>query len=160
MFFRALLAFLILPGVAALLVPPLLVAFDPWKSEFMWQGCIVMLIGLGILLWCVRDFHVLGMGTLAPWDPPKHLVVAGLYRHMRNPMYAGVLTLVTGWSVLFASPMLGIYAVVLAIGFHIRVLINEEPWLASQFGNDWSQYCSNVNRWLPRIKPWSVGSEG
>jgi protein-S-isoprenylcysteine O-methyltransferase Ste14 len=66
-----------------------------------------------VLLWCVRDFYVSGRGTLAPWDPPKHLVVVGLYRFTRNPMYIGVLMVVGGWGLRAGSPVLGMYLVVL-----------------------------------------------
>jgi len=106
------------------------------------------------LLWCVRDFYLSGKGTLAPWDPPKNLVIIGLYRHARNPMYIGVLMLVSGWSAVLSSPLLLLYTIALAIGFHIRVIIHEEPWLRSTFGDEWIIYSKNVNRWLPRLKPW------
>jgi len=157
-FARALLAFLVLPGVVAFVVPPVLAAIDPWSAGILLPGAVVMLVGLGWLLWCVRDFYVSGKGTLAPWDPPKKLVVVGLYRHVRNPMYVGVLTLVAGWALLLASPVLLGYALILAVGFHVRVLMNEEPWLESRFGADWRQYRSEVRRWLPRLAPWRGGS--
>ena len=117
-----------------------------------------MVAGLVLLLWCVRDFYVRGKGTLAPWDPPQNLVVVGLYRYMRNPMYVGVLTLVGGWVLTVGSFLVALYAVVLAIAFHIRVVVNEEPWLRSQFGDDWARYSANVPRWVPRLKPWGGGS--
>jgi protein-S-isoprenylcysteine O-methyltransferase Ste14 len=144
MFIRALFAFLVLPGVAAIMVPAVLGGFDPWRASGFWQGSAVMLLGAVLLLCCVRDFYISGKGTLAPWDPPKRLVVVGLYRYVRNPMYVGVLTLVAGWAIVFASPLLVIYALFLAISFHIQVIVQEEPWLRSQFGNDWSTYCANV----------------
>lgn len=149
-------AFLVLPGVAAFVLPPLLASLDGWRAGVLWYGVPVMLLGLVVLLWCVRDFYVSGSGTLAPWDPPKNLVVVGLYRHVRNPMYVGVLTLVAGWSILLASPVLALYTVILAIGFHIRVTVSEEPWLQSRFGNEWARYSVNVRRWLPRLHPWSA----
>ena len=146
-----------MPGVAAFVLPPLLASLDGWRAGvLLWYGAPVMLLGLVVLLWCVRDFYVSGRGTLAPWDPPKNLVVVGLYRHVRNPMYVGVLTLVAGWSILLASPVLALYTVVLAIGFHIRVTASEEPWLQSRFGNEWARYSVNVRRWLPRPDPWSA----
>jgi len=151
---RALLAFLALPGVVAFVVPPILAWVDPWRAGAILPGALVMLVGLGWLLWCVRDFYVSGKGTLAPWDPPKRLVVVGLYRHVRNPMYVGVLTLVAGWALLLASPLILGYALVLAVGFHIRVLTHEEPWLESRFGDEWRRYRAEVRRWLPRLAPW------
>ena len=153
MFLRALLAFLALPGVVAFIVPPVLASFDPWRTGVFLPGALVVLLGMVLLFWCVRDFYVSGKGTLAPWEPPTKLVVVGLYRYMRNPMYVGVITLVVGWSVLLTSPVLMCYALVLAIGFHIRVLTHEEPWLESQFGSEWRQYRAEVGRWVPRLTP-------
>lgn len=158
MFLRALLAFLVLPGIVAFIVPPVLALIDPWRTGVFLPGALVMFLGVVLLLWCVRDFYVSGKGTLAPWDPPTKLVVVGLYRHMRNPMYVGVITLVIGWSAVFTSPVLAFYALILAIAFHIRVVTNEEPWLESQFGSEWRQYRAEVDRWLPRLTPWGGGS--
>jgi protein-S-isoprenylcysteine O-methyltransferase Ste14 len=72
-------------------------------------------------------------------------------------MYLGVLTLIVGWAVLLTSPLIICYALVLAVGFHLRVLTYEEPWLARQFGGEWQQYRSHVGRWLPRLTPWNGG---
>lgn len=158
MFWRALLAFLVLPGLAAFIVPPLLASADPWRAGVSPLGALVMLLGIVLLFWCIRDFYVSGKGTLAPWDPPKRLVVIGLFRHVRNPMYVGVITLIAGWAVLLASPVLVCYALLLAVAFHIRVLTHEEPWLESRFGDDWRQYRAHVGRWVPRLSPWCAGS--
>jgi protein-S-isoprenylcysteine O-methyltransferase Ste14 len=155
MFLRALFAFLVLPGTVGGLVPWLILSTDRDRGEGSWAGAGVLLIGLLILLWCVRDFYVTGKGTLAPWDPPKRLVVVGLYRFVRNPMYIGVLTLVAGWSLLAGSSLLAGYAGVLAAGFHLRVSLYEEPTLAQQFGSDWIRYNAAVNRWWPRVRPWA-----
>jgi len=154
MFLRALLAFLILPGLAAFITPPLLARLDPWQGNPVAAGWGVIGLGALLLLWCVRDFYVSGKGTLAPWDPPRKLVVVGLYRFIRNPMYIGVLTLVAGWSLLYASPLLAGYTLALALGFHIRVVAFEEPWLSKQFGDDWQRYRAHVGRWWPRATPW------
>ena len=91
MFLRAVLAFLLLPGVVAFAVPLLLLR--PAGRAFAFTPVAVLVLGSGlvILVWCVRDFYVIGRGTLAPWSPPRQLVVRGLYRFSRNPMYAGVL---------------------------------------------------------------------
>jgi protein-S-isoprenylcysteine O-methyltransferase Ste14 len=96
MFIRALFAFLALPGIVAGLLPALIVASDAQRSSGSGFGWVLIGMGLFLLLWCVRDFFVSGRGTLAPWDPPRHLVVVGLYRFVRNPMYIAVLTLVLG----------------------------------------------------------------
>jgi protein-S-isoprenylcysteine O-methyltransferase Ste14 len=154
LFLRALLSFLLLPGIFAFLLPALLAPGDPRRGQGWEAGAVVMVAGLVVLLWCVRDFYVSGRGTLAPWDPPRHLVVVGLYRFMRNPMYVGVLTFVAGWSLLAGSPRIGAYAAVLALGFHLRVVLFEEPWLARTFGEEWLRYSAGVSRWRPRLTAW------
>jgi protein-S-isoprenylcysteine O-methyltransferase Ste14 len=151
---RAFIAFLALPGVFGFLLPLLIASIDPFRSKGLTSGYVVLAAGAIILLWCVRDFFVSGKGTLAPWDPPKHLVVAGLYCHVRNPMYVGVLVLVMGWALAAGSPAAAIYDVLLAVGFHIRVVTREEPWLSRQFTTQWTGYAAAVPRWRPRIKPW------
>ncbi len=153
MFIRALISFITLPGIVAVIVPPVIAHFDPWSKGQWAPGISVMCIGAFVLLWCVRDFYVSGKGTLAPWDPPQKLVVAGLYRFMRNPMYVGVLLLVLGWSIYFCSPLLVAYTALLALAFHIRVIKHEEPWLRAQFGKQWEIYQQEVSRWLPGLKP-------
>ena len=150
MFIRALMAFLILPCVVAGLIPMLLAYLDPWRGHgFHFSGISVMGLGLLVLLWCVRDFYVSGRGTLAPWDPPKHIVIVGLYRFSRNPMYIGVLTLIGGWVLHAGSPLLVCYLLLSAIVFHLRVIRYEEPWLSKTFGIEWTSYCAITPRWLP-----------
>jgi protein-S-isoprenylcysteine O-methyltransferase Ste14 len=100
------------------------------------------------LLWCVRDFYVSGRGTLAPWDPPRRVVAVGLYRYSRNPMYVGVTLMLLGWATAFAVPGLFVYAAVVAVGFHLRVVLGEEPWLARTHGAEWDEYARRVPRWL------------
>jgi protein-S-isoprenylcysteine O-methyltransferase Ste14 len=151
---RALLSFLALPGLVAFLVPALLARADSRRAEGWSAGAVVLGVGLAVLLWCVRDFYVSGRGTLAPWDPPRRLVIVGLYRFMRNPMYVGVLTVVAGWGLLAGSPLIGAYAVALAVAFHLRVLWYEEPWLDETFGEQWERYSGGVPRWLPRRRAW------
>lgn len=152
MFIRALASFFALPGIFAVILPPVLAYFDPWKKTTWAPGLLAMVIGAAVLLWCVRDFYVIGKGTLAPWDPPKRLVVRGLYRYTRNPMYIGVLVLVLGWCLYYQSPLLALYLILMAVAFHIRVVANEEPWLQAQFGNQWEQYRKAIPRWLPHIR--------
>jgi protein-S-isoprenylcysteine O-methyltransferase Ste14 len=149
MFLRALLAFLALPTVVAGVVPFLIVGRNTHLAKGAPVGIVLVIVGLFLLLWCVRDFYVSGKGTLAPWDPPKHLVRVGLYRLVRNPMYVAVLTLVSGWALMFGSGAIAIYLLILAVGFHLRVLFYEEPWLERQFGQDWEAYSKSVSRWLP-----------
>ena len=144
---RSLAAFLALPGVVALLVPWLLARGAP--GGFSAAGVPPLAVGLALLLWCVRDFHVAGRGTLAPWEPPRRLVVVGLYRHTRNPMYVAVTLVLLGWALGARTAALWLYALGVAIAFHLRVVLGEEPWLARTHGDEWTRYAARVPRWLP-----------
>jgi protein-S-isoprenylcysteine O-methyltransferase Ste14 len=145
---RSLLSFVALPGVVAFVVPLLLIGHH--DSAFNPLAVLPLGSGLLVLLWCVRDFYVRGRGTLAPWDPPQRLVTGGLYRYSRNPMYLGVLLLLFGWAAAFATRGHLTYAVVMAVVFHLRVVLFEEPWLADTHGAEWTRYRTDVNRWFGR----------
>jgi len=147
LFVRALIAFLALPGSVAFIVPALLVPSIHTRVAHV-EELVPFLAGLLVLLWCVRDFYVAGKGTLAPWDPPRSLVTVGLYRFSRNPMYVGVLLILIGWTAAFRTRALLIYTIAVAILFHLRVIMFEEPWLARTFARDWPSYKSRVPRWL------------
>ena len=151
MFTRAVIAFLALPGVVAFLAPLAWV----WLARLPvhWpMGLVLVALGTVALLWCVRDFHVSGRGTLAPWAPPQHLVVVGLYRYSRNPMYLAVGVILLGWALAFRSMALLAYALAVVVAFHLRVVHGEEPWLARRHGAAWQQYTRKVERWF-RIGP-------
>ena len=145
---RAVLAFLLLPGVVAFLVQLLLLAPAGARSFDLVRGLVPLTLGMTGLLWCVREFYVAGRGTLAPWAPPQALVVTGLYRFSRNPMYIAVLLLLSGWALAFTSSPLAVYAVAMLIVFHMRVVLFEEPWLAEKHGLDWLKYKNQVPRWV------------
>jgi protein-S-isoprenylcysteine O-methyltransferase Ste14 len=145
LFWRAAFAFVALPGTIAFIVPWLL---RPKPVSTHAAGVPILVVGIIMLLWCVRDFYVAGRGTLAPWTPPECLVVIGLYRLSRNPMYVAVLLILVGWATLFATRTMWIYAIVVAIAFHLRVILGEEPRLASVHGTAWSEYHDRVPRWL------------
>jgi protein-S-isoprenylcysteine O-methyltransferase Ste14 len=149
MLWRALLAFLALPGVVAIAVPAWFAASALRGGHRLHPvGLVPLLAGFCLLLWCVRDFYVAGKGTLAPWSPPRNLVTIGLYRYSRNPMYVSVATMLIGWSLSFLSGSLAIYAGIVITAFHFRVVFAEEPWLARTFGAQWEQYRARVPRWL------------
>ena len=144
-FVQALFAFLALPGMVAFVVPWLL---RPRGVEPHAHGAAILLAGVVLLLWCVRDFYIAGRGTLAPWAPPKRLVIVGLYRFSRNPMYIAVLLVLCGWATMFRSTTLWTYAAFIALAFHLRVVFGEEPWLSSTHGAEWTAYRARVPRWL------------
>ena len=149
MLWRALLAFLALPGVVAIAVPAWMAAGALRAGERVYPvGLLPLFVGLLLLLWCVRDFYIAGKGTLAPWSPPRHLVTVGLYRYTRNPMYVAVAIMLVGWAVAFASSALAIYAGFVIGAFHLRVVYGEEPWLARTHGAAWDEYRARVPRWL------------
>jgi protein-S-isoprenylcysteine O-methyltransferase Ste14 len=140
-----LVAFLALPGVVAFVVP-LAIALPARRTSVV--GVLPLLAGCLLLGWCVREFHVAGRGTLAPWSPPRNLVVSGPYQYSRNPMYVAVLLILASWAVLFQARLLAAYALLVAIAFHLRVVFGEEPWLARMHGDDWLRYRALVSRWL------------
>ena len=150
LFFRALLAFLALPGMVAFVVPLLLITPAERRLWVEPVGALPLSLGLIVLALTVREFYVSGKGTLAPWAPPRTLVVTGLYRWSRNPMYVGVLLILCGWAIGFRSWPLAVYAAGVAIAVHLRVLLHEEPFLAAAHPEAWAAYRARVPRWFGR----------
>jgi protein-S-isoprenylcysteine O-methyltransferase Ste14/pimeloyl-ACP methyl ester carboxylesterase len=148
MLLRALLAFLALPGLVAFVVPLLIAWARVREGSFNALALVLLIPGITLLLWCVRDFFVTGKGTLAPWDAPRNLVSSGPYRFSRNPMYVGVSLILLGWSMAFGSSALVLYALLVMVAFHLRVLLNEEPYLARTHGRRWDDYRLRAPRWL------------
>jgi protein-S-isoprenylcysteine O-methyltransferase Ste14 len=148
LWWRAVLAFLALPVLVAFVVPFLLLGGRLAGRSFNLLAVTPFALGLVLLLWCVGAFYRTGHGTLAPWDPPRALVVTGVYRLSRNPMYVAVLLILCGWTLAFWSRPLAIYAIVVMTAFHLRVVFGEEPWLARTYGADWERYKGHVPRWL------------
>ena len=115
----------------------------------------MLLVALGVasLLESFARFVRRGQGTPAPIAPPKHLVITGQYRYVRNPMYVALVAIVAGQAAWLASGPLVLYALVLCVLFHLRVVTYEEPTLARQFGESFELYRRHVPRWLPRCRP-------
>ena len=155
---RSLLFLVLIPGTVAGYFPlRILRASDQLfipriAAASMLAGCLILL-GASVLLRCVWDFLFAGRGTLAPFDPPQRLVVRGLYRFTRNPMYNGVLAVLAGEAWLFRSTALLQYAVVMFILFHLVVAIYEEPALESRFGESYRAYRGMVPRWGFTVRP-------
>ena len=144
----------LLPGTVTVVIPYFVVFgghIDRLESWTLWHylSLLPIIVGAGILFWCVWDFAVAGRGTLAPVDPPKHLVVRGLYRYVRNPMSVGVVSILFGEALLFWSLSLLCYAIVFFIITHLFVVLYEEPALRRQFGESYEAYRRSVPRWLP-----------
>jgi protein-S-isoprenylcysteine O-methyltransferase Ste14 len=156
-FLKNLLFSVLVPGSVAGLVPWWIrrAAGEPQLAESplaVVPGLVLLCAGLGIYLRCVTDFGSAG-GTPAPIDPPKQLVVRGLYRFSRNPMYVGVLSVIAGQALLFASWRLALYAAAIFGMFHGFVVLYEEPTLRRQFGASYEDLCARVPRWLGRPRP-------
>ena len=109
---------------------------------------------MGLLLQCIWRFAVYGKGTLASIDPPKHLVVCGIYKYTRNPMYIAVISVLISEVILFKNLHLLIYLIIGTIILHLFVVFYEEPRLSNQFGEDYKRYCKSVPRWMATIKPY------
>jgi protein-S-isoprenylcysteine O-methyltransferase Ste14 len=148
MLIRAIAAFVVLPGIVAFFLPVSIGISTGLAVRYVAIAAAPLCIGILLLMWSVREFYMAGRGTLAPWDPPLHLVTTGPYRFSRNPMYVGVVTILVGWCVLWGSRMLIVYTVLFLCGFHLRVLWFEEPWAARQFGPQWEAYRGCVPRWV------------
>ncbi|OEU67867.1 MAG: hypothetical protein BA863_12135 [Desulfovibrio sp. S3730MH75] len=114
-------------------------------------GLIPFTFGACVSLWCVKDFVASGRGTPAPFDPPTLLVVQGLYRYVRNPMYIGLFLVLIGEAMLFSSFFVLIYSLFFVAVAHIFVVFYEESALRRKFGESYKQYLKSVPRWLPRI---------
>ena len=149
---------LVVPGTVAVLVPFLL-AGDRAVTSGAMLGLAVVLFALGVALYlrAVWDFAVLGKGTPAPIDAPKRLVVQGIYRYTRNPLYISMLTVIAGWAALFGTAVLVAYAGVLFVVYSLFVRLHEEPRLARVFGEEYVAYTQQVGRWLPRLPRRKVG---
>jgi protein-S-isoprenylcysteine O-methyltransferase Ste14 len=148
MFARALLAFVALPGTVAFIIPVTWLWYSRHLQIVYPVGFVPLAAGILTILWCIRDFYVSGKGTLSPWAPPQILVVVGLYRFSRNPMYISVILILFGWTVSFSSMPLFVYAMAIIIAFHLRVVFGEEPVLAQKFDGEWESYARRVPRWF------------
>jgi protein-S-isoprenylcysteine O-methyltransferase Ste14 len=152
---RSLFFTFLLPGTVTVLVPYFIVSGGQLHQVTWGLRCYLSLlpisVGAGILFWCIWDFAVAGRGTLAPVDPPKHLVVRGLYRYVRNPMYVGVVSILFGESLFFGSLSLLGYAIGFFFIAHLFVVLYEEPALRRKFGESYETYRRSVHRWLPYI---------
>jgi protein-S-isoprenylcysteine O-methyltransferase Ste14 len=152
--------FLLLPLQVAGTVPWLL---SRWQvrppllgwAGFRFVGPLLIAAGLPVLAAAIVRFVREGRGVPAPVLPAQHLVVTGLYRYVRNPMYLAVVSVIVGQGLLFGSVPVLRYAVAVAVGFHLFVLLHEEPSLRRRFGAAYETYCRAVRRWLPSLTPWT-----
>lgn len=161
MVLRHLAAIAMLPFVVTVLIPIWLTArYDPpvigGVGIVLLRVLGMVTIGVGALLFAhsLGRFATEGEGTLAPWDPPRKLVVRGPYRFVRNPMISGVILILVGEAVLLHSPALGAWALTFFALNAVVIPLIEEPQLRDRFGEAYIQYCDNVPRLIPRTTPW------
>src|SRR4051812_14383045 len=145
-----------------LLLPGTIAGYIPWRfygvahahvdltNPLDLLAIVVIVAGVVLLGACIWEFASRGRGTLSPVDPPKELVVQGLYRYVRNPMYLAVSTIVLGEALLARSTALLLYWALFFTAANLFVLLYEEPTLRRQFGESYERYTRTVGRWLPR----------
>jgi protein-S-isoprenylcysteine O-methyltransferase Ste14 len=161
---RHLLSVLVLPFTATVIVPLWLLRNDTsldlapqgtWvRLLVLAAGTVALLIGLTLFISTLMGFARTGRGTLAPWDPPRVLVVQGVYRHVRNPMISGVLFILLAEALFTGSRRIFIWFIVFLTMNLVYIPLLEEPGLGARFGERYQIYKKNVPRWLPRVKAW------
>lgn len=163
---RHLLSILALPCMNAVLIPSLILGFEGGAATALDRLTVLPTVGIvvasallaaGLLLvmTSIRLFASQGHGTLAPWDPPQRLVVAGAYRHVRNPMKVGLIAILAAEALLLDSPALATWFAIFATVNVVYIRVSEEPGLRRRFGLPYSEYCATVPAWIPRLASWS-----
>jgi protein-S-isoprenylcysteine O-methyltransferase Ste14 len=155
---RVLRAIAALPGVVLGVAPALIVALShgPVFRAWPWPlvAAVPLALGLALMAWTIALFARRGRGTLAPWDAPPRLVVAGPYRHVRNPMMVGVFLVLVAEATAFRAPLLWAWLGSGVAAVLVFIPLVEEKRLLSRFGPEYVRYRSAVPRWLPRRTPW------
>jgi protein-S-isoprenylcysteine O-methyltransferase Ste14 len=163
MLLRHLLSIAALPFVVAVAIPVWLarrsgvsLALEHTLLPRVAQVAGVGLLAVGLMLFVasLRRFATDGNGTLAPWDPPRGLVVRGPYRYVRNPMISGVIFVLFGEALLLGSRPHLMWALVFLAVNVVYIPLLEEPMLARRFGPSYEEYCRHVPRLIPRVRPW------
>ena len=154
-------------GVFLVIAPGIVAGYVPWRicrwhveapllgiSLVRLVGGLLIAAGLTVLLDSFARFALQGLGTPAPIFPTRHLIVSGLYRYVRNPMYVAVVSLVLGQGLFFGSVRVLEYGFAVWVAFHLFVRVYEEPTLQKTYGQEYEEFRANVPRWFPRLQPW------
>ncbi len=160
-----------LPVAVLLVLPGILLAATGWPRS-AWDlgpllngllsaaGLALVGGGLTLMIASIRLFHSRGEGTLVPWDPPVNMVVRGIYRHVRNPMHAGLFGVLFGEGLLLRSTGILILAAVVVFSHLVYIPLLEERGLEARFGEAYREYKRHVPRWIPRGRPWEPEGRG
>jgi protein-S-isoprenylcysteine O-methyltransferase Ste14 len=154
-------------AIFLVLAPGIVAGYVPWRicrwhvgapllgtSSLRVFGVLLITVGLPVLLDSFARFALQGLGTPAPIFPTRHLVVGGLFRYARNPMYVAVLSLILGQGLFFGSVRVLEYGLAVWLGFYLFVLIYEEPTLRKKYGHEYEEFYASVPRWIPRLRAW------
>jgi protein-S-isoprenylcysteine O-methyltransferase Ste14 len=161
---RHLFALVVLPGTVAVWVPLWIarrqgITFtspgNATEMVLLVAGGFALAIGVTLFVASLRRFIWIGGGTLAPWDPPRHLVVVGPYRYVRNPMISGVTFVVFGEALMLRSWPHFLWALLFLVNNLLWIPFYEEPQLERRFGDDYRTYRRHVRRFIPRVRPWT-----
>jgi protein-S-isoprenylcysteine O-methyltransferase Ste14 len=162
-FIRHLVAIIALPVLVVIIIPVRLahrygVTFHApatvYDASSQIIGFALLIVGLTLFTASLYQFVTLGRGTLAPWDPPRHLVVSGPYRFVRNPMISGVIFMLFGIAVIPQSLPHALWAAAFLLLNLIYIPLVEEPRLMKRFGDEYRRYRNHVPRFFPRVRPW------
>lgn len=167
---RHLLSILALPVTNTVVIPAVLLAVFERRSTLaetfvvnavggasgLFVGAVVLAVGVSLVVTSIGLFASRGDGTLAPWDPPKKLVISGPYRYVRNPMKAGLIFVLIAEALLLRSPALGVWGAFFATVNVLYIRFSEEPGLRRRFGQSYPEYCAAVPAWLPRLTPYNA----
>lgn len=154
-------------AIFLVIAPGIVAGYMPWRisrwhigapllgiSSSRFVGVLLIVAGIPVVLDSFARFALQGLGTPAPVFPTRHLVVSGFFRYVRNPTYVAVVSLILGQGLLFGSIRLLEYGMAVCVGFYLLVLIYEEPVLRERYGREYEEFCTNVPRWIPRLRPW------
>ena len=164
---RQLLSVAILPFVVTVVIPlwiargnrtSLLLGSNPAQLVLQALGVASLALGLWLFGSSLVHFATRGRGTLAPWDPPKRLVVTGPYRYVRNPMISGVVFILIAESLLLLSTSHGWWAAGFLAANAVQIPLMEEPQLEARFGESYREYTRHVGRLIPRFRPWDAST--
>lgn len=148
--------FCVAPGTVVGLLPWLLTGWRMREvpTPLLVAGALLLVAAVGFLVHAFVRFVVEGLGTPAPVAPTRRMVVGGVYRHVRNPMYLAVATAIIGQALVLGQPVLLWYAAVVGLLQAGFVKFFEEPELRRRYGEAYDAYREAVPAWLPRLRPW------